>query len=176
VPRSFRRLLVPLSVFFVFAVCASAQLPSSSDYAPNLRELVRRSGTILVGTVTAIEFPKTSSSVASVRVTFRVEQGIRGDVHDGGTSSIVEWAGLWSDGPRYRVGERLVLFLYPTSKLGLTSPVAGRWGRWPVDARSRLQLPPGWEQELAASSGLPAGSRLDARNFARAVRRLAEER
>jgi hypothetical protein len=109
-------------------------------------------------------------------VTFRVEQGIRGDVRGGESFSIAEWAGLWSDGPRYRIDERLVLFLYPTSKLGLTSPVAGRWGRVALDVRSRLQLPAAWEQALAASSGSPAGSRLDAPTFARAVRRLAEER
>jgi hypothetical protein len=37
--------------------------------------------------------------------------------------TVHEWAGLWSSGKRYCVGERVFLFLYPPGKLGLTSVV-----------------------------------------------------
>jgi hypothetical protein len=114
-----------------------------------------------------------------VRVTFHVQQGIRGSARDGQSFSIEEWAGLWSDGPRYRVGERLALFLYPASKLGLTSPVAGSWGQLRLDSQSRLRLPPGWERAIAASSpdsSEQPGPYVHLPTFARAVRRLAEER
>src|SRR5215469_13463488 len=40
--------------------------------------------------------------------------------------------GCGRPGERYRTGERVFLFLYPASKLGLTSPVAGATGRWAV--------------------------------------------
>jgi hypothetical protein len=154
---------------------ASAQLSGPASRAPDLRELIRRSGAVFVGTVTSIEFKKAPSAVNSVRVTFRVQQGIRGRARAGQSFSIEEWAGLWAEGPSYRVGERLALFVYPTSRLGLTSPVAGRWGRWPVTARGAVQLPAGWGRELAISSPSPGGS-VALPVFVRAVRRLAEER
>jgi len=41
---------------------------------------------------------------------------------------------LWSFGLRYRRGERALLFLYPPSRLGLTSWVGGPLGRFAVDS------------------------------------------
>ena len=58
------------------------------------------------------------------------------------TVEIKEWAGLWQSGERYRPGERVLLFLYPPSRLGLTSPVANRAGRFEVDRAGRVTLKP----------------------------------
>jgi len=60
-------------------------------------------------------------------VTFHIESGLRGATA-GRNLTINEWIGLWSSGQRYAVGERVLLFLYPKSKLGLTSVWAVRWG------------------------------------------------
>jgi hypothetical protein len=141
----------------------------SSPAAPDLRDVVRRSGTIFAGTVTAIELNRAPSSVATVHITFHVDQIMQGSALVGTSLSINEWAGLWSAGPHYRIGERLVLFLYPTSKLGLTSPVAGEWGRLPVARDGRVRLWPGWED-----ASLPRVPSLT--SLAHTVRRLAEER
>jgi hypothetical protein len=62
--------------------------------------------------------------VTSVAITFQVEQAIR-RTRVGQQLTIHEWAGPWTAGERYRVGERLMLFLHAPSKLGLTSPSAG---------------------------------------------------
>jgi hypothetical protein len=48
--------------------------------------------------------------------------------------SIREGGGLWNYGQRYRSGERLLLFFYEPSRLGLTSPVEGSLGRIVVDS------------------------------------------
>jgi hypothetical protein len=170
-PRTIRTLLLCLTpcLLFLIAPCAAAQAVFRNA-APNLRAVVRRSGTIFVGKVTSIESPRSPCCLNMVRVTFSVEQAMRGDIHVGEHFSIREWAGLWSAGPRYRIGERLVLFLYPPSKLGLTSPVDGKWGRVPVGRDGVIQLWPAWKQIV------PPALQSDVPLFARAVRRLAEER
>jgi hypothetical protein len=62
---------------------------------------------------------------------FRVDEAIR-NVRRGQTVEINEWAGLWQSGERYHPGERVLLFFYPPSKLGLTSPVGNQAGRFAV--------------------------------------------
>jgi hypothetical protein len=106
---------------------------------------------------------------ASTTITFRVEHAMRG-VWPGQRLTIHEWSGLWARGERYRVGEEVVLFLFPPSRLGLTSPVAGRLGRFEV-ARGRVQM--GGEHGIAFSAdGLFKGrDELPFADFARAVRR-----
>ena len=64
-----------------------------------------------------------------MRITFLVTDALRGAT-PGKTLTFSEWDGLWTSGDRYRVGEDLLLFLYPPSgDLGLTTTVAGTRGR-----------------------------------------------
>ena len=51
-----------------------------------------------------------------------------------------EWAALWNGGQRYSIGERVLLFLYPASKVGLTSPVGGERGRFRLDPKGQVIL------------------------------------
>ncbi|HTZ98583.1 MAG TPA: hypothetical protein VMB18_19425 [Terriglobales bacterium] len=148
------------------------QIPSK----PNLRALAAPSGYIFAGTVKAVERvePRNRGSVGVARITFHVDTGYRG-VSSGQTLSIKEWAGLWQNGDRYRAGERVMLFLYPPSKLGLTSPVPN--GRMPVDARGRIIMPsalhpPGISPERGQ---LPPGLRINLQDFGRAVREAERE-
>ena len=110
---------------------------------PYLHPIARNSGYIFAGTVQSVEriFPR-ASGVATVQISFHVDEAIRG-VHTGQTLVIREWAGLWNSGERYRRGERVLLFLYPPSKLGLTSPVGGAMGRFTVGPKGRVVVPPG---------------------------------
>jgi len=112
------------------------------------------------------------SEIETVQVSFRVDHAIRG-TRAGENLTIHEWAGLWSTGDRYRVGEHVLLFLYPPSKLGLTSPVGGPLGRFNVDQANLVVL------KLApnnAGAGKPPGkSRVSYREFSRAIHRVAEE-
>jgi hypothetical protein len=64
-----------------------------------------------------------------LRVTFLVGDALRG-ANPGEPLTVSEWDGLWISGDRYRVGEDLLLFLYPPSgALGLTTTVGGSRGR-----------------------------------------------
>lgn len=103
------------------------------------RELARAAGTIFCGTVTSIaRRPATASqAIETVAITFHVERAIRGAIPNGEVT-IQQWIGVWSGGQRYRVGERVLLFLYPPSKLGLTSSVGGPLGRFSIDIRGRV--------------------------------------
>jgi hypothetical protein len=99
---------------------------ASSSVPANLREVTARAATIFVGRVISIKPmpPASSDQVGCVQITLQVEQGIRG-ARAGEHFSFREWVGLWSEADRYRVDQRIMLFRYTRSTLGLTSPVAG---------------------------------------------------
>jgi hypothetical protein len=104
-----------------------------------IHPVLRASGQIFSGTVLQIEHrnSNSSSSLATTTIFFRVDEAIR-NVTRGQVVEVHEWAGLWQSGERYHPGERVLLFLYPPSKLGLTSPVGNRAGRFPVDGIGRV--------------------------------------
>src|SRR5579872_5971207 len=104
--------------------------------------LTPNAGYIFAGTVKSINrtAPK-KNTVGTVQINFHVDQGMRG-VRTGQALTVREWAGLWSSGERYRVGERVLLFLYPPSKLGLTSPVQGALGRFNIGSDGRIGVDP----------------------------------
>jgi hypothetical protein len=148
-------------------------LPAPSGFA----QLARSAGIIFSGTVTNIEHTSANvpgQAVGAVAITFHVETAIRG-VTAGKSLTITQWIGLWSNGQRYRVGERLLLFLYPRSRIGFTSCVAAGMGRFVVDSSGRVWLSP--QQILAFRTDPVLGrkSRLTLREFASAVRRAGEE-
>jgi hypothetical protein len=115
-------------------------VPSSVQHSL-LSPLVRSAGIIFSGRVISVGRIGTSSmqEAASTVITFQVEHAIRGTV-SGQNLTIREWAALWNRGEKYRVGERVLLFLYPESKLGFTSPVSGSLGRFAVDRQDRILL------------------------------------
>ena len=104
---------------------------ASAQDAADLRPLARDAGIIFSGTVQKIE-PAASAApgdIGWVRITFLVTDALRGAT-PGKPLTFSEWDGLWTSGDRYRVGEDLLLFLYPPSgDLGLTTTVAGARGR-----------------------------------------------
>ena len=120
---------------------ACAQTVRRPADTSELRSMTRLSGAIFAGRVVAIQYlrPRFSGEVATVRVTFRVERGIRG-ARTGRQFVLREWAALWNSGQRYSIGERVLLFLYPASKVGLTSPVGGERGRFRLDAKGQVIL------------------------------------
>jgi hypothetical protein len=138
--------------------------------------IARAASTIFSGTVTAIvPRPATSEqAIETVAITFHVENAIRGATA-GDDLKISQWIGLWSGGQRYRVGERVLLFLYPPSKLGLTSSVGGAMGRYTIDPWGRVLLS---EQHVSAFRGDPilgGKSRIRFSDFALAVRQARKE-
>jgi hypothetical protein len=79
------------------------------------------------------------TGISTVRITLRVDQAIRG-VRAGQAISFRQLAGVQGTAERYRIGERVLLFLYPASKLGLTTPVEGSFGRFEIDGDGRVLL------------------------------------
>ncbi|MGH9500297.1 MAG: hypothetical protein ACRD3L_14240 [Terriglobales bacterium] len=132
--------------------------------------LTLRSGYIFSGTVRSVQrvVPQNAYSVAVMRITFHVDKGLRG-TRTGQTLVVREWAGLWQSGDHYRPGERVMLFLYPPSKLGLTSPVGGAFGRFPVDPNGQVIVEPGRPGHTHAHSREPI--RLAPRKFLRMLLR-----
>ncbi|HST12365.1 MAG TPA: hypothetical protein VLL05_18465 [Terriglobales bacterium] len=146
---------------------------------PDLNEMTRRARMIFVGKVLRVEPVRVASSdeVASVQITFQVEQGMRG-ARNGQTVAFREWAGLWTRGARYRVGQRLMLFLYAPSALGLTSPVGGRAGEFAVDHTGQIALTPAQQQAIRVSPKpvhINVNRPVPVRDFARVIRRMREE-
>jgi hypothetical protein len=109
---------------------------------------------------------------ASTLITFQIDQGIRG-TSAGQVLTIREWAGLWDRGERYRVGENVFLFLYPASRLGLTSPVAGASGRFAVDGQGRILMNAQNAGAFAADPAIGGRTVVPYADFQRAVLRSA---
>jgi hypothetical protein len=139
------------------------------------QQLVRAAGIIFSGRVTAIgRAPSSSGQVSNSTITFLVEHAMRGAA-PGQSLTIHEWAGLWSRGEHYRVGERVLLFLYSTGKLGLTSPVAGGLGRFAMDSQGRIRMSAQDVAALAADPILGGKTVVPYAEFAQAVRRSSRE-
>jgi hypothetical protein len=142
----------------------------------NLTLVQRAAGTIFRGTVMSVQLLKAvrSGAMETMQVKFRVDEAFRG-VRKGQSLTIREWSGLWVAGERYRVGEQVVLFLYPPSRLGLTSPVGGRLGRFDVDQQETVAVhPPSGRRfpvrPLGREPEKPAATRMRYRDLARAIR------
>jgi hypothetical protein len=134
-----------LGMFCLATSLGAERLPAPAQ-PPNLgtgsRPLTQYSGYEFAGTVKAVEHVTAAGhGVSTTRITFHVDTAVRG-VQTGQTLVITEWAGLWSSREQYRVGERVFLFLYPLSKLGLTSPVRGTGGRFQIAGNGRVEVRP----------------------------------
>lgn len=141
------------------------------------RPITQSAGFAFVGTVKAVEHVAAAGNnrIATTRITFHVDTAIRG-VKAGQTLVITEWAGLWSSGERYRPGERVCLFLYPPSKLGLTSPVRGPAGRFRIRGPGRIVVPPGQRPILPPTvrTRLDGNGEIAAEDFARVLRERSQ--
>lgn len=154
----------------------SPRPPSRPPMPVSFPGMARAAGMIFSGTVKGIERkPATGgSAVETVKVTFHVDNAIRGTT-PGENLTISQWIGLWASGQRYRVGERVVLFLYPPSKLGLTSSVAGPMGRFNMDSSGRVLLSPYHRSAFRTHPALGGKPRIRFSDFALAVRQACEE-
>jgi len=142
-----------------------------------LSQLSQAAGTIFSGSVTAVERHPASSqqAIETVSITFHVDQAIRG-VIPGEDFTISQWIALWSSGQRYRVGERVLLFLYPPSKLGLTSCVGGGFGRFTVDPSGEVFFTAQHRAAFRADPILGGRARASFSDLALAVQRAELQR
>ena len=176
-----RRILwaVPFLISFLPTVFIHRLVAQSFDQEEwsTLLAISSRAGYIFAGTVLAVERSPDNNHLATVQIHLRVDQAVRG-VRTGQIFTLREWAGLWEAGERYRRGERVALFLYPTSRLGLTSPVGGPQGRLAIDRGGKIVMPspPSGKAGGPASGASDQGAKhLSPREFARVVSRASEE-
>jgi hypothetical protein len=149
--------------------------PFPKTVIPKLHPLATKAGYIFSGTVKSVGrvVPRTAGSLPVMRITFHVDQGFVG-VRSGQDLVINEYVGLWQAGESYLPGERVTLFLYPPSKLGLTSPVGGLSGRFNIDPGGRIIIEPG-PPHRSPLSRAPKPILLSPDDFARALHRALEE-
>jgi hypothetical protein len=109
-----------------------AALPNTADEL--MGQMSLEAGVIFAGQVIAVRRPVGTAGAAEgvVEVDFRVDEPARG-VSTGQIHTLREWAGLWAgSSERYRVGQRLLLFLRDTRAGGLSSTVHGAEGAIPL--------------------------------------------
>jgi hypothetical protein len=142
----------------------------------HLTQMVQAAGMIFSGHVTYVGRvgPISGKQPAATTITFQVEHAMRGTA-SGQSVTIHEWAGLWSRGERYRVGEQLLLFLYPPSRLGLTSPVSGAMGKFAVGRQGRILLSASHVDGFAGHPALGGKKSVAYPEFAAAVRKANQE-
>lgn len=170
VPEHFTLERIPITS--PIAPSPPARLPTPVSFPG----IARSAGKIFSGTVKSIERRPAApgSAVETVQVTFHVENAIRGTT-PGEDLTISQWIGLWTSGQRYRLGERVLLFLYPPSKLGLTSSVAGPLGRFNMDSWGRVLLSAHHLSAFRTDPVLGGKPRVHVSDFAWAVRKACEE-
>lgn len=130
-------ILCPLSA----AATASDRAAAERVLGPQWEQLAQRAGMIFTATVlnsgSAVEPAGALSNLRQgedfVEFKFRIDRPIAG-VQRGQILAIREWTGALSRQPALRSGERVLLFLYPPSRLGLTSPVGGARGQIRLDS------------------------------------------
>jgi hypothetical protein len=127
-------------ILFAFASAQTDEAIAERILGPHWQQFSRQAGMIFAGTVLSAPEPSTTTSgtatertLPTIVLTLRVDRPIAG-VSFGQTVTIHEWAGAWSLHRPMRRGEHLLLFLYPLSRLGLTSPVDGSRGQIALDA------------------------------------------
>ncbi len=131
----------------------SDQLAAACVLGPRWEQLSRSAGMIFSGTVLGIETQpaRKDRPLPLVLTKFRVDRAIAG-VQSGQVITVREWAGAWPTHRAMRVGQRLLIFLYPTSWLGLTSPVGGALGQVALNSRGEI------EQTAEAEAGIDSAA------------------
>lgn len=101
-----------------------------------IHQMSDQAGVIFAGQVVAVRrHDEEGAGSGFVEVEFRVDQSILGCTA-GVPYLLHEWAGLWTGGPRYRVGQRLLMFLHAPGPSGLSSPIGGMDGAVPIHGSS----------------------------------------
>jgi len=163
---SIRVLVVALACLPTFCLSHSAAAQQSDQavaervLGPRWKQLSRRAGMIFAGTVLTAPNQTVTTQTATadrpipgttpgVQFRFRVDRAIAG-VEQGQILTIHEWAGAWSMQRPMRSGQHVLMFLYPPSRLGLTSPVAGSLGQLALDPSGKNVV----ERKPVAAVGL----------------------
>jgi hypothetical protein len=133
--------LALLAILPAVAFAESDQAAAERILGAQWKQLSARAGIVFAGTVLSggADSAGTDRPVPSVALRFRVDRAIAG-VDPGQTLTIHEWIGAWLEQTPMHRGDRFLLFLYPPSYLGLTSPIGGRRGQIRLDSAGQIIL------------------------------------
>jgi hypothetical protein len=111
---------------------------------------------IFAGTVLGSTPPTTTidRAVPAAQLSFRVDESIAG-VKRGQVVTIHEWAGALDRHRPMIKGQHILIFLYPPSRLGLTSPVGGSLGQVALDASGKNVSRAGFANALQPGRHIP---------------------
>ena len=182
--RASQRVLFCLALACLSSFAAgqrSDQVLAERVLGPQWKQVSRRAGMIFAGTVltAAPRAPVNDRAVSgltpTVQLSFRVDQAIVG-VEPGQILTIHEWAGARLMHRPMSSGQRILIFLYPPSRLGLTSPVGGLLGQVALDPSGKYVS----EQELRLLNQITPKVRVDTDRVSvvqleRAIRSAREE-
>ena len=131
-------ILSTAAVLVVPGFAESDEAAANRVLGANWQQISRRAGMIFAGTVLSNSGESARAKVGetSVEIRLRVDHAISG-VEPAQILTIHEWIGALLRHPAMRPGEHLLLFLYPPSSLGLTSPVSGSQGQIRLDPLGR---------------------------------------
>jgi len=122
-------------------LCLLLSLPAFSQEALSrqlsLADLATSAGTIVRGQVidSRVEPHPQYRNISTIRLTLRVADAIYGNTGQQITYRMFLASGNFAaprNTTKYRAGDELILFMYPESQYGLTSPVGGDQGRFQV--------------------------------------------
>jgi hypothetical protein len=189
-------------MWFVCAlfILALANLPvvQGQVLRTSLKEMVEDAGTIVTGRVVEVregghpDYP----NVSVTYITVEVEEVMKGQANRRARHTFMQFGGLETarlhELPTYRAGEDVVLFLYPESQYGFTSPVGGSQGKFRLrtdpqtgervvmNALSNVKLFEGISPEKLSSAERQVVRGQDKavsyRTFASIVRKLVKQR
>ncbi len=120
----------------------SDQVVAERILGAHWKQLSRRAGMIFAGTVLSTTPPtvttqpvaigRPAGATPAIELRFRIDEAIAG-VDPGQVLTIHEWTGAWLMHRPMSEGQHILIFLYPPSRLGLTSPVGGPLGQVALD-------------------------------------------
>lgn len=198
------------SAAFLLGIAASLCLLSARPAAAvgrrlDLATMTAHAGTIVAGRIVALRSGSHPQyhNIGALYVTVQVSETLKGTPTDRmtfmqfagradalGRSGRVSMAQTLPEMPAYRVGEEVVLFLYPASSAGFTSPVGGEQGKFVIQrpaGQPATVISDGGNRLLAVSGEIPShltpgqqtllrhpGAALDYKTFTGAVKGLAK--
>lgn len=105
----------------------------------NLEEIVSDSDRIFTGKCIKLKEIKKDpeSKLSIIKYTFKISEGIKG-VGNKKEISFKQWLPTTRESG-YEIGKKYILFLYPNSEIGLTSPVGVSQGKFNIEERKFIR-------------------------------------
>ncbi len=125
-----------LLVLLTFLAVSVSSVFATQVRPVDLAEMTERSDRIFIGRCIGIDRVHDAElNLFVTRVTFEIEQSVKGELDREVTIQLLSGSGMRQTAlpdVRFREGQESVLFLYPDSGIGLTSPVGFAQGHFPI--------------------------------------------